>query len=540
MAAPDDGTRPLRPPAGDETVVVAPISPELSPATDDLRVLLRKRLLFFAALMAASYAVVLVMLAVTALTVDRGFSLLAVVSLGVCGGLGLVLWRWRRLSVRGLRAFELALFGAVYLQWVVVHGFLFPGLRLPDPPDWFGFIFAYAVSFPWALLIIGYGVLIPNTWRRCAAVVGVMAVTPLVVAKWNGMAAQATGQFPEVNYFVLSATLMGMSAALAVYASYRIETLRRAAVVARQLGPYTLVRLLGAGGMGEVYLAQHRLLKRPCAVKLIRPEKAEHAATVRRFEREVEAAARLTHPAAVQVYDYGREPDGTFYYVMEYLPGLTLGEVVRRTGPLPAGRVIHILRPVCAALAEAHALGLVHRDIKPANVMVCPLGGRGDVAKLLDFGLVADVNRADATLTQDGAVLGTPHYLSPEQARGEVVGPAGDLYSLGATAYFLLTGRPPFTGPNTFALLHAHQTEAVSPPSRVRPDVPADLEAVVLTLLAKEPAERYSATAADAALAACSAAGTWTDTHAADWWAAVGGSPDTPNAAPTVTATGGY
>src|SRR5262249_24998172 len=161
-------------------------------------------------------------------------------------------------------------------------------------------------------------------------------------------------------------------------------------------------------------------------------------------EREVQAATRLTHPAAVQVYDYGQEPDGTCYYVMEYLPGMTLEEIVRRTGPFPPGRVIHVLGQVCGALHEAHTLGLVHRGVKPGNIMLCRLGGRSDAAKLLDFGLVAEPGRSDTRITQTGGPLGTPLYMSPEQACGDtIVGPASDLYSLGAVAHFLLTGRPP-------------------------------------------------------------------------------------------------
>jgi serine/threonine-protein kinase len=196
--------------------------------------------------------------------------------------------------------------------------------------------------------------------------------------------------------------------------------------------------------------------------------------------------------------------------------------VVRRFGPLPAGRVVHVLRQLCGALAEAHALGLVHRDVKPANVMLCQLGGRADVAKLLDFGLVVDVGGADPRLTQAGGILGTPAYLSPEQARGAEVGPASDLYALGATAYFILTGRPPFTGGSALALLHAHQASEPIPPSRLNPDVPADLEAVVLRLLAKDPAGRYaSAAALDAALAGCAGAGSWAEADAARWWSEV-------------------
>ena len=186
--------------------------------------------------------------------------------------------------------------------------------------------------------------------------------------------------------------------------------------------------------MGEVYLAEHVLLRRPCALKLIRPERAGDPKNLRRFEREVQATATLTHPNTVQVYDYGHTDDGTFYYVMEYLPGLTLEELVKRHGPLPPARAIHFLRQVCGALEEAHAVGLIHRDIKPGNVIVCERGGVHDVAKLLDFGLVlSPVSEADGEkLTQDGAIAGTPAYMSPEQAGGQDdVDARSDIYSLG-------------------------------------------------------------------------------------------------------------
>jgi eukaryotic-like serine/threonine-protein kinase len=205
---------------------------------------------------------------------------------------------------------------------------------------------------------------------------------------------------------------------------------------------------------------------------------------------------------------------------MEYLPGLTLDGLVKRAGPLPPGRVVHVLRQVCGALAEAHALGLVHRDVKPGNIMLCRLGGRPDAAKLLDFGLVADAGlRADTRLTQAGGLLGTPAYMSPEQARGADVGPASDLYSLGVVAYFLLAGRPPFEGDNPLQLLHAHLTEPVVPPSATNRAVPADLEVIVLKLLAKEPAGRFgSAAEVEAALVRCGCAGDWSDADAVGWW----------------------
>src|SRR5262245_23135373 len=216
--------------------------------------------------------------------------------------------------------------------------------------------------------------------------------------------------------------------------------------------------------MGEVYLAEHVLLRRPCALKLIRPERAGDPRNLARFEREVQAIATLTHPNTVEIYDYGRAQDGTFYYAMEYLPGLTLDELVRHYGPVPAPRAIYLLRQVCGALREAHGAGLIHRDIKPANIIVCSRGGVQDVVKLLDFGLVRVIDSfvRDGGLTQEGAVAGTPEYMSPEQAEG-IAGLDGrtDIYSLGAVGYFLLTGSPLFTKVTALQLLFAHIHEQV-------------------------------------------------------------------------------
>jgi serine/threonine-protein kinase len=209
----------------------------------------------------------------------------------------------------------------------------------------------------------------------------------------------------------------------------------------------------------------------------------------------------------VQVYDYGHTEDGTFYYVMEYLPGLTLEALVAKSGPLPPARAIHFLRQVCGALTEAHSHGLTHRDVKPGNVMICERGGIHDVAKLLDFGLVLPpAGDADGEkLTQDGTVTGTPDYLSPEQAGGqEAVDARSDIYSVGALAYYLLTGLPPFAGRTGMKVIAAHLYEVPEPLSRHRPDVPADLEAVILRCLAKVPEKRFhDVESLDRALGAC-------------------------------------
>jgi serine/threonine-protein kinase len=478
-------------------------------SADDVSVLLRKRLMFLALLLSAGLAVSLLFVVAYRNNLPWdvwGYFALTMFALGpLFAG---VLRLRPALSLRQLRAIELILFGGLYAQWAVVHAFLYPQLHLPRPPLWFGFIVGYAVSLPWTFLIIAYGILIPNTWRRCAAVVGVMAVTPLVVSTASGLTATVTVGYSPANFLFVVGVCMAAASALAVYGSHRIEVLRREVSTARKLGQYVLKEQLGAGGMGEVYLAEHALLRRPCAIKVIRPERAGDPENLRRFEREVQATATLTHPNTVHVYDYGHADDGTFYYVMEYLPGLTLEELVKRDGPLPPARAVRLLRQICGALAEAHSRGLTHRDVKPGNVMVCERGGEPEVAKLLDFGLVlppAGDPDSDVQLTRAGTITGTPGYLSPEQAGGRSeVDARSDVYSVGGLAYFLLTGHPPFAGRSPVETFAAHLYEK---PKSIRehvPDVTVDLDAVVLRCLAKHPAERYpDAEALDAAMANC-------------------------------------
>ncbi|MHC5538081.1 serine/threonine-protein kinase, partial [Singulisphaera rosea] len=275
------------------------------------------------------------------------------------------------------------------------------------------------------------------------------------------------------------------------------------------------------GGMGEVYLAEHRLLKRPCALKLIRPGSVGDPRAIARFEREVRLTATLSNPNTVEIYDYGRTKDGTYYYVMEYLPGLSLAGLVETFGPLPAGRVVFLLRQVCRALSEAHAAGLIHRDIKPSNIFASRRGGIDDVAKLLDFGLVlARSGSENPQLSGEGQVLGTPLFMSPEQATGDVeIDARSDIYSLGAVAYFLLTGHPPFEKDDGIRVLIAHAKDPVTPPSELVQGIPEDLERVVLTCLAKAVDDRFvDARALEKAFARCACARNWDEEHASRWW----------------------
>ncbi|NNJ27796.1 Serine/threonine-protein kinase PknD [Planctomycetes bacterium LzC2] len=462
---------------------------------------------------------------------------------------GVIVWLsgpWT-VTKRGLWVAEALTFGipGVFFVWVHQHGMATaePGVR-----PLMAAAFPAMASAPWMLLIHVYGLFIPNRAGRAAAVLSVMGAVPLIAA---GVAA---ARFPEVHAVVFGQGMFSAmcvwilsSALAALYGAVRLSTLQRTAQQAREVGSYRLVERIGSGGMGEVYLAEHRLLRRPCAVKLIRPQLADDDRALARFDTEVRAAARLTHPNTIEVYDFGISEDGLFYCVMEYLPGLTLHQLVQRAGPLPPGRVVHLLAPVCGALAEAHAVGLIHRDVKPANVIAADRGGVRDVPKLLDFGLVKRIGAApapsapdgehetadpdadseqDRHLTRIGSVVGSPLFAAPEVARGGGPTAESDLYGLGATAYFLLTGRPVFDEPTPSRALRAHARQTPRPVHERNPAVPADLSAVVMRCLQKDPTERYrSAAALAAALRACQCAADWSDAAARDWWAATEGAP---------------
>jgi serine/threonine-protein kinase len=313
---------------------------------------------------------------------------------------------------------------------------------------------------------------------------------------------------------------------LAVVPCLVFTKLARDVVDAREMGSYTLEKKLGSGGMGEVWRARHRLLARPAAVKLIRPEaiggpEGEGLNVLGRFEREARATAALRSPHTVVLYDFGLA-EGSFYYVMELLDGLDVETLVERFGALPPARVVYLLRQACLSLDEAHRAGLVHRDIKPANIYVCRLGTEYDFVKLLDFGLVKTLLEGPeaARLSSTNMIYGTPAYMPPEQAKGDPVTPQTDLYALGCVAYYMLTGRVVFEAKTTAQILIDHVQRAPEPPSqRARRVLPPDLEAIVLRCLEKEPQRRPdSAHDLYLALGACSVGSDWDDRKAAAWW----------------------
>jgi serine/threonine-protein kinase len=352
-------------------------------------------------------------------------------------------------------------------------------------------------------------------------IVGSLALLPVVLMVAGSQLDKTT------SAYVLSALpdmikLMAVAVAIAVFGSYKIRELHEKAHEGQRLGQYQLKQILGFGGMGAVYLAEHVLLRRPCAIKLIRPDQAGEPKTLMRFEREVRATATLTHWNTVEIFDFGHAVDGTFYYVMEYLPGMNLEELVEQHGPMPPERAVHFLRQVCQALREAHGIGLIHRDIKPSNIFACERGKIYDVAKLLDFGLVKSFGgEGDSVkLTKDGAFAGSPAFVSPEQALGRnQLDARSDIYNLGAVAYFLITGKLPFDRESALQMLHAHAYEPLAPIHEFNEAVPADLQRVILRCLEKDPDHRFQdAVTLERALAECPSANPWTTERAEEWW----------------------
>jgi serine/threonine-protein kinase len=338
-------------------------------------------------------------------------------------------------------------------------------------------------------VLVGRSIAVPSTWQRTLAV-GVLALGPLLPLTYAAFAESRPDLASRTTLDVAEWSAVALLTSTLV--SRRIFGLARRVEEARRLGQYTLEDKLGEGGMGEVYRARHALLRRPTAVKLLPSSRADEK-DVARFEREVQLTSQLTHPSTIQIYDFGRAEDGTFYYAMEYIDGLTLEDLVVSYGAQPPGRVAQVLASVCASLAEAHDAGLVHRDIKPQNVMLCARGGTFDVVKVLDFGLVRSIDASAAASAARGeSVAGTPAYMAPEAITSPAsVDARSDVYAVGALAYYLLTGAPVFGGGSVFAVLARHVHEPPEPPSRaVARGVPAALEELVMSCLAKSPADR--------------------------------------------------
>jgi serine/threonine-protein kinase len=363
--------------------------------------------------------------------------------------------------------------------------------------------------------------IVPSAPAR-TSVLGVLAFVPLVVSTFLAYerGPVPVEGIPPVTYAGIAVIWALVAIGVTTLVSRVLFGLHNEVRRARQLGQYTLADKIGEGGMGTVFLAQHSLLRRPTAIKLLAQNRAG-ASALARFEREVQITSRLTHPNTVAIYDYGHTPDGTFYYAMEYLEGLDLERLVESDGPQPPGRVVHLLRQAAGSLAEAHRHGLIHRDVKPSNLVLCERGLVADFLKVVDFGLVRDARSEEPALTQANAFAGSPLYMSPEQ----IVDPAdvdgrGDLYSLAGVGYFLLTGKPPFEGKTVVEVCGHHLHTAPSPPSsRLGRPLPAKLEKLILQCLEKDRTRRpEDARAFVAALEACDDVTPWTQADGERWW----------------------
>jgi serine/threonine-protein kinase len=378
-----------------------------------------------------------------------------------------------------------------------------------------------------AVWMMVFPLVVPSRPRRTVlATLATALADPLALATAVALGASRPARADLAQMFVptLMACVLAPLAARIVY-GLTVEVKR-----AREMGSYRLVSKLGHGGMGEVWRAEHRMLARSAAIKLIRPAvlgsgDALHALEMtKRFEREAQATAALRSPHTIEVYDFGLTADGTFYYVMELLEGHSLQALVDRYGPLPPERVVGILRQACHSLAEAHAAGLVHRDVKPANLFTSRLGLDVDFVKVLDFGLVKRRGAAAGgeALTVEGGFAGTPAYMPPEVALGaEPTDGRADIYGLGCVAYFLLTGKPVFEGGNAMQVVIDHvRTPPAAPSLRTDRPIPETLERIVLRCLEKDPARRPpNADALSRELQATGLESLWTEERAQAWWA---------------------
>ena len=347
-----------------------------------------------------------------------------------------------------------------------------------------------------------------------------LAISGALADQQTALSAERVQALARASYAVIAiALVMGLLSAGSLWVSYRLKLqVQNVLERAKRLGQYVLDERLGKGGMGEVYLAHHAMLRRPTAIKLLRSENAMDLRAQQRFQTEVQSTSQLTHPNTVEIFDYGRTPEGVFYYAMEYLDGFTLQAMVSVSGPVEPARVAHILVQACGSLNEAHSRGLIHRDIKPSNIMLTERGGMYDVVKILDFGLVKDLASGDGEVGD--SIAGTPMYLAPESILSSSGGTAqGDLYALGAVAYFLLTGSTVFpSGPMMEILDRQLYEDPEFPSQRLGRELPRDLEYVVMACLAKDPADRPPGAGRLADMILACDVGSWSSADAHAWW----------------------
>ncbi|MDQ6894177.1 MAG: serine/threonine protein kinase [Acidobacteriota bacterium] len=445
---------------------------------------------------------------------------------------------------------------SLVITWIAGRSMLSPD-RLLDAALVYEVLMGFFFSLNFHAIATQTGVIV----RGWSAVAVWVLAYPLIVPATRGkviLAAVATAAMDPLGFLILGAAgarvgngpaawlqflPTAASAAIAIIVSRIVHRMNVEAEKGHEMGSYHLEELLGRGGMGEVWKASHRLLARSAAIKLIRPDSSggDGRESIKRFEREVKAAAGLQSPHTVDIYDYGTTEDGTFYYVMELLEGFDLETLVERFGPVPAERAVYILVQACLSLAEAHQGGLIHRDVKPANIYVCRYGLEWDFVKLLDFGLVKNMGAVqERQLTNAGVIAGTPGYMAPEMGLSSPdLDWRADIYALGAVGYWLVTGALIFDGkrPPMQIIMDHIQKSPPPPSSRTENAIPAELDAILLSCLQKDPHNRPQTMQELAkSLRTVPFAAPWTEDRARRWWLANGRhtreTPPTPPDAP--------
>ncbi|MCO8121985.1 protein kinase [Stieleria sp. TO1_6] len=407
----------------------------------------------------------------------------SIVFLILAGTLYLLRFR-ERLSLKQLRWLELLVVAAPMLElmWILVRGTnLSVATGNHDDID----TLRAMVSTATAIHIAIYGILIPATWQRTAAVTVTAALMPSLVVMLHEVFQDHVAVDDFMHYANPMLTLL--MAMVATIGAHIVHQVRHQAAAAQLYGQYRLTEEIGRGAMGVVYRAEHQLLKRPAAIKLIRYESATDESAIRRFEDEVQISATLTHWNTVQIYDYGRTESGDFYYVMEYLDGESVAQRLIKKGTLSLEKTISIISQTCAGLADAHHRGMVHRDIKPSNLFLAQVGGIADIVKIVDFGLATSM-----TMAADGGhseICGTPSYMSPEQIRGDRLDGRSDLYAIGCVAVECLTGAPPFSGLTTSMML-SEQLFRVPDLSSIK-EIDPPMAEVLQRCLAKDRNDRF-------------------------------------------------
>ena len=476
----------------------------------------------------ATFAIWTCIRELTSASLHLGFGFLAIELFTTASLIGIGIWLARvpNATAACLRWCELLIFGIPTIFFSVLHY-----LEIVFMARTFDLIPQMPMA-GWLILIFSYAIFVPRSWLLILGVVITISLFPIFA---TAVAFLNHQNVRDMLFFdPSSAVEMILALAATIFASvsgvHMIAFLRTKADEAKELGRYRLKEKIGSGGMGDVYLAEHRLMKRPCAIKVIRSEKSSDPRAIARFEREVKATSRLNHWNSISIFDYGRTSDGTFFYVMEYVTGLSLQELVLRKGPLAPARAVYLLKQVCNALIEAHSMQLVHRDIKPANIMVTELGSAFDIVKLLDFGLAKPINdtlvdNGNSELTLAGSLTGSPLYMSPEQAMGDVqVDLRSDIYAVGGVAFYMLTGRPTFENAATLKVLLSHLHEQAVAPSTVRkkshgPSISPNLDAIILKCLQKSPVDRFqSARELFDALNSLAESNEWNERLAEQWW----------------------